>query len=182
MKIEILQKAEALFFDKGFKAASLQELADTLNIKSASLYYHFPGGKEEIYVAVLKNRLDQYRLMIEKISHNNSNIEKFIREFSLWYIEQPAMNMDLIAKVDMPHLTAKSKQEIMALISLSLFRPLQTVFKDAAPELKNIDPMKLVGIYINLLNGMSYALTQGYVQKEDLVQDFLEVLLRGMTK
>lgn len=181
-KEKIIEKAEDLFFSKGFKSTSLQDLAGELDIKPASLYYHFPSGKEEIYIAVLRSRLEKYREQIAQLSNDNNGIDQFLRDFASWFIEQPSMNMELIAELDMPYLTPKSRQVVMGLISNSIFLPLRDVFANSKDDLKDIEPMRLVGLYINLLNGMSYALKKGYTQKAGLVQDYIEILLRGMTR
>jgi AcrR family transcriptional regulator len=47
-KQEILEKIEPLFFQKSFKEISMQEIADTLEMKKASLYYHFPSKESLI--------------------------------------------------------------------------------------------------------------------------------------
>ena len=48
----VLDVAEALFAEKGYKAASLGEVADGVGIRSPSLYNHF-RNKEALYEAVL---------------------------------------------------------------------------------------------------------------------------------
>jgi AcrR family transcriptional regulator len=45
----VLDVAEGLFIDRGYHAITLRDIADELGIKQASLYYHFPGGKEELF-------------------------------------------------------------------------------------------------------------------------------------
>ncbi len=40
---------------KGYEGASISELAALTGLKKASLYYRFPGGKEDIVRAVLKD-------------------------------------------------------------------------------------------------------------------------------
>jgi AcrR family transcriptional regulator len=40
---EIVDAAVALFADKGFRATSLADIADSVGIRKASLYYHFPN-------------------------------------------------------------------------------------------------------------------------------------------
>lgn len=48
----ILDEAEALFAEKGYKATSLGEVADRVGMRSPSLYNHFKN-KEALYQAVL---------------------------------------------------------------------------------------------------------------------------------
>ena len=48
----ILQAAADLFADKGFHGTSLREIADSVGIRTPSLFYHFKN-KDELYAQVL---------------------------------------------------------------------------------------------------------------------------------
>jgi AcrR family transcriptional regulator len=50
---ELLDKALDLFRTYGFHGVSLSMLAEATGLEKASLYYRFPGGKEEIAMAVV---------------------------------------------------------------------------------------------------------------------------------
>lgn len=182
MRVEIIQTAEKLFFSNGYRATSLQEIGDVLNIKAASLYHHFPGGKEEIYLEVLKSRLSQYKEQVHEMSARSQKIEDFLRAFAIWYIAQPPMNMQLIAQMDMPHLSEKGKITAMGLVSSSIFAPLREALEKSKEDLRNFDSMRLVGIYLALLGGMSFAVKQGYTEPKDAVEDFIEMMMRGILK
>ncbi len=49
----IIASLAEVFRDSGYQGASLARLAEATGLKKASLYYHFPGGKEEMAEAVL---------------------------------------------------------------------------------------------------------------------------------
>jgi AcrR family transcriptional regulator len=49
---DFLAKALDLFRDYGFEGVSLKQLADATGLEKASLYYRYPGGKDEIVMAV----------------------------------------------------------------------------------------------------------------------------------
>lgn len=49
---EFLAIALDLFRTYGFEGVSLKQLADATRLEKASLYYRFPGGKDEIVMAV----------------------------------------------------------------------------------------------------------------------------------
>ncbi|MDD3022245.1 MAG: TetR/AcrR family transcriptional regulator [Alphaproteobacteria bacterium] len=182
MKNAILEKASDLFFSKGYKATSLQELAEGMGIKAASLYYYFPGGKEEIYIEVLKTRLTKYKEQIQKLADEHQSLEIFFKQYAHWFINQPVMNMSLISQMDMPHLTPYGSGIVMNTVRDSIFSPLQNVVRTHSVLIKDIDAMRIVGIYLTLLNGMSMSLKEGYVKPDKLVDEFMEVLLRGLLK
>src|SRR5262249_38970236 len=54
---EILRVAAELFFAGGYEATTVREIAKELEIKSASIYYHFPD-KEQILFEVVRDVLD----------------------------------------------------------------------------------------------------------------------------
>jgi TetR/AcrR family transcriptional regulator, cholesterol catabolism regulator len=61
---QILESAAQLIRKKGYHAASMQDIADAVNLQKASLYHHF-SSKQEILLALLDQALD---LLIERVS------------------------------------------------------------------------------------------------------------------
>lgn len=53
---QVLDAAGRLFVTRGFAATSTREIAETVGIRQASLYYHF-AGKDEILAALLERTL-----------------------------------------------------------------------------------------------------------------------------
>ena len=49
---EFLEKTTALFLEQGFAGTSLSQIAAATGLEKASLYYRYPGGKDEIAMAV----------------------------------------------------------------------------------------------------------------------------------
>lgn len=52
-KAETLQKLKQVFRDHGYEGASMQALSEATGLSKASLYHHFPGGKQEMASQVL---------------------------------------------------------------------------------------------------------------------------------
>jgi TetR/AcrR family transcriptional repressor of lmrAB and yxaGH operons len=50
---DLLDKALTLFRASGYEGVSLSELSKATGLEKASLYFRYPGGKEEIALAVL---------------------------------------------------------------------------------------------------------------------------------
>lgn len=86
-----------MLFAEGFNATTLSRICAPLKIRAASLYYHFKGGKEEIYLEVIKRRTNQFRAGIESIALTHNDLETILKEFGYWYVEQPPMNMMIIS-------------------------------------------------------------------------------------
>ena len=60
----ILDAAARIIRQKGYHAASMQDIADAVNLQKASLYHHF-SSKQEILLALLDQALD---LLIGRVS------------------------------------------------------------------------------------------------------------------
>lgn len=60
MKSDILEKIETLFWEHAFAEVSMDDIARKLEMKKASLYYHFPS-KEQMFQEVLEFSFGKYR-------------------------------------------------------------------------------------------------------------------------
>jgi len=61
---QILDAAAQIIRQKGYHAASMQDIAEAVNLQKASLYHHF-SSKQEILLELLDQALD---LLIERVS------------------------------------------------------------------------------------------------------------------
>ncbi|EFK56447.1 Bacterial regulatory proteins, tetR family [Sphingobacterium spiritivorum] len=65
----ILTLADKLIREKGFNAFSFSDIARQLNIRNASIHYHFPT-KTALGVAVIDYHIDNFK----KTKHNSANL------------------------------------------------------------------------------------------------------------
>ena len=49
-----MTEAATLFLAKGYKGVSMKEVAQAVQVTSAALYYHFPGGKEDLFTKMIQ--------------------------------------------------------------------------------------------------------------------------------
>ena len=56
---EILLSAQEVFAEKGFAQATLEEVAPRAECGKGTLYNYFPGGKQEILLAIFESLYDQ---------------------------------------------------------------------------------------------------------------------------
>ncbi len=79
-KQTLLDKIENLFYSKTFANVSMQEIATELNIKKASLYYHFPS-KEALITETINHSFTKYETFIQDTLKKDLKtlIQKLIR-------------------------------------------------------------------------------------------------------
>ena len=56
---DLLAAARVVFERHGFHRASLDEIADEAGYTKGAVYSHFPGGKDELFLAVLDRHIDE---------------------------------------------------------------------------------------------------------------------------
>lgn len=72
----ILQKAAAMFREKGFAATSMRDLAESVGIEAASLYNHI-RSKNEILEAICFEVANRFTANLDTVEHTNqSSISK----------------------------------------------------------------------------------------------------------
>jgi TetR/AcrR family transcriptional repressor of nem operon len=79
---ELILKAQALFWEKGFSATSLSDLSKTTGAGAGSLYNAFKGGKKELFKKSLQQRREDFKKFKHKLD-NSDNPIKLIKGFFL---------------------------------------------------------------------------------------------------
>lgn len=71
-KEKIIEAAIEVFFDKGFDAASMREIAEKAGLTKPMIYYHFKN-KEALYVALLEENLELFYQGLERLLTKDSD-------------------------------------------------------------------------------------------------------------
>ena len=179
----IIRIAERLFFSRGFSSVSLHEICANVKIKSASLYYHFPGGKEDLYLEVVRVRTAEFRKALESIALSNKDLRSILLAFGHWYITQPPMNMILIAEVDMPFLTPRGRELLESYVAEALFEPLGQLFMNCAHEIRvDAKPQLLVSTFNVLLFSINASAKMGGDAPKVLVDFMVTIFMNGVAR
>lgn len=101
-KDKILQAAAQIIGEKGFHATSMQDIAEAVDLKKASLYHHV-ASKQEILVNLLDQALD---ILIEKMSEvtqQSISPEEKLRLAMQVYLGALIQNRDLASILLLEH-------------------------------------------------------------------------------
>lgn len=86
----ILEAAKAVFFEKGFASATMDQIAESAEVSKGSLYLHF-SGKEELYVSILIEGLemlyDQFREAVENTPGWEDRLRRIGRAYYGFYLD-----------------------------------------------------------------------------------------------
>lgn len=82
---EVLEKAQKVFWTKGFTATSLEDILQATGLGSGSFYHAFKGGKKELFKKAIQQRreaFDQFRKELERSSAPLELIKDFFRSMA----------------------------------------------------------------------------------------------------
>ena len=184
-KLRILEVAEELFMTRGYEVVKLKDIAEILDIKQPSLYYHFPGGKEEIYVEVVIHALSTLNdELLEVISDHINDLRQDMMEIGRWAQDRMVMSPIVMYRIDMPLLSEDHQQRLGITISTKLFAPIFEMFAAAQRrgELREVDLNTVTGMFLSMLESLSDAINFRSSDKMTIWERSIDVLLHGISR
>ncbi len=103
---EILDAAAQIFREKGYYAASMQDIARAVNLQKASLYHHV-SSKQEILLALLDRALSLLIETIQPIAEGPLPPDEKLDQMVRAYLEALSAHSDLAAVLLLEHRSLK---------------------------------------------------------------------------
>lgn len=182
----VLNMAETLFRERGYDAVSLNDLAEALGMRKASLYHHAPDGKEMLYVEVMERTLRRYRAGLEQaIQHSGMTFIGKLRAAAHWLIEQPSLHYGRMMQSDMAAISPENANRLRIATHNALLFPLTAAF---VPEMeqRGIDTAKvqyLTGAFLAIVESIQM-LPENFspTPKTEMVDFVIETLFQNFGK
>lgn len=99
---DILLAAAQIFSQKGFHAASMQDIADAVQLQKASIYYHV-SSKQEILLAILDQALDLLTERVQEALQLPGTADEKLRRAMQVYLLTLLEHRDLAAVLLLEH-------------------------------------------------------------------------------
>ena len=150
--------AESRLAEVGYLGVSLEEVAREVGVSKPALYYHFPGGKEQLFVEIAHRALRQHREGLERaMSSANPTGEGGLRAAARWLMadrdpKQPMGEIRDVAKF----VHEKHRAELAEGFSGALYGPIRRAIAGAieAGEFRPNDPDFLTWSFLGLCSGL----------------------------
>lgn len=184
-KQRLLDTAQQLFHERGYRAVTMQDIAREMGIRQASLYYHVPEGKEQLFVEVIGRTFAQHRQGLQAaIDQAGPGLEAALRAAAHWFVSQPAMNLLGMMHADMPALSQANHRQLNQWAAAALFDPLAAVFEVAVRrgEIRSAQPDLLAGMFLALMDGIAYSSDHqpGTPPRAAMAEAVISILLDGL--
>ncbi|MEZ4861841.1 MAG: TetR/AcrR family transcriptional regulator [Caldilineaceae bacterium] len=179
----VLDVAEELFMAHGYTAVTLRDIADALGIRQASLYYHFPEGKEQLFAAVAIRTFMRHRTGMEAACATTTGLRAQLRAVAAWFAAQPPLNLLGMLHADMPALNAEQRTQLGRIAYDAMFTPLRQIFHAAYQqgEIRYAHPDLLAGCFLTLMDGLNHAEHQaGAPPRVVMAEEVIAIMLDGL--
>jgi AcrR family transcriptional regulator len=182
---DILEAAAQVFRQKGFHGASMQDIAEAVNLQKASLYHHV-ASKQEILLDLLDRALE---LLLERISAiNNQNIpaNEKLKQMISAYLQILAENTDLSAVLLFEHRSLERKQHARHVPNRDKFETLwRNVLEEgvSAKLFKCDNPALTARAILGILNWtITWYHPTGPLEIDEIADHYSNLLLNGLLK
>lgn len=118
--------AEQLFHERGYASVSMRDIADSLTMRQASLYYHVPQGKEQLYVEVTARNLQRHQAGIGKVltASKDRGVDTRLAAVGDWFRSNTPLRLLSMLETDFSALSEKNARYLRAKFILRCLPPL----------------------------------------------------------
>lgn len=180
----VVTAAERLFSDRGYKAVTLKDIAEDLGIRQASLYHHFPDGKEELFVEVTERALLRHSEGLRwAIAGAAEDVESQLKAIARWMLSQPPVDLARMVRSDMVEIAEPERTRLMQCALRSLILPIEAVF-DLGIErerLKRVGHTRLLASsFLSIIEAIQVSVRFSTRPPEEMADEMIGVLLNGL--
>ena len=180
----ILDRAEQLFVEKGYRGVRLKNISDSVGIRQASLYYHFPRGKRELYVEVMRRSFIRKQAgLYEAIRNAGDNWREQLEAATRWLLAQTLYDYRRMVQSDLPEIAKEDADQLAREAYAALHLPIEEVFTHGSEQegLKLPQRGMMSGSFIAIVDGIQtipeFALSRSRLE---LAKEMIEILVEGL--
>ena len=182
---DILQAAAQIFRQKGYHAASMQDIANAVHLQKASLYHHVTG-KQDILLAILDYALDLLIADLEEVVATDLPPEEKLRQAMRAYVGRLTQDADLAAVLLLEYRSLEAKTRAQHIKRRDRYEHIwRDLIKEGVEE-KVFQPVDEVVATFALLGVQNWMITWfkrgGPLTAEQLADRFCDFFLYGLLK
>jgi AcrR family transcriptional regulator len=148
-----------MFLSQGYAAVSLRAVAEESGIRAASLYYHCPGGKAELYARAVERFFEGYRRELTAAA-GRAGFPGALLQMTDWMVAHPPVDLQRIVRVDLPHLDRRDGEKLLERLHAAVLEPLSAAFQHAKGDgrlKERVDPEVAAACVVALVDGLGHA-------------------------
>ncbi|MFN2232990.1 MAG: TetR/AcrR family transcriptional regulator [Anaerolineales bacterium] len=182
---KILEAAAYIFSEKGYHAASMQDIARSVNLQKASLYHHV-SSKQEILLELLDQALDILIMRIGAVASLKIPPEEKLRSAMYVYLECLLERRELSAVLLFEHRSLNAELKSRHLPRRDRF---ESIWRGMIREGVNTgifecdDPALAARALLGVMNWtITWFKVDGVLSVKDIADQYANIFFRGLLK
>jgi AcrR family transcriptional regulator len=182
-RARLLNAAERLFSRKGYRRTEIKEIVEAAGVTKPMLYRHFPGGKTEIFMAVLNGHIEGLLSALWGAMGSETDprerLHSGIRAFVMFAEENPeGFRLLSQASPEIDGALGDRTREVRGVIAGGLINTISDVMKGAGLPTQGA-PIYAYGLLGGAESVVSWWLESKSIDRETLVDYLLAYTWRG---
>lgn len=180
----VLEVAERLFAQRGYASVTLRDVGKEVGIRHASLYYHVPGGKEELFLEVSRRMFIKHKQgMHNAIEGAGMAVRNQLYAVAEWLLSQPPMDLIRMLHSDLPALKPQFAQELSFLAYDTMIAPIEETLHAAVArgEIDHSNPALIAGGLLGMIESL-YAVPEEFIEtsRKQMAHELIDVMMDGL--
>ena len=180
---EILRAAAQIFQEKGYHAASMQDIAEAVELKKGSLYHHV-SSKQEILLALLDEALDLIIERLQEVEAKDISPSQKLRQEMQAYLSFLAENRSLSSILILEH---RSLQPEFIDLHIPRRDRIEQIWREiieegvSCGELQSQQPGLTAKALLGVLNwALTWYREDGPVSPDEIADHFADLFIQGL--
>src|SRR5712692_10533179 len=180
----ILDEAQALFSERGYVGTTVQQVANKLGITKAALYYHFPQGKEEIFVELMRRHLRRLHEGLEQAIGSGERIRERLEAMADYIaVHTPAGDVEKLRR-ELIHVNRSHRGSLRDDFHTLIVQTIRDVLRHGVErgELREHDSEFVTWVFLNSVCGVSSDCPRACRLPTDAPRAIVTLLLDGIAR
>ncbi len=188
----ILQMAQQLFMEHGYRAVSTRQIAASCGLTQPALYHHFKD-KQELYVAMALEELAKNRAALERIARRGESIEERLLLAALYLLSVTQHDLNLMLHDIRSELAPEARATLNVAFLASIVAPIASLFEEgiAREQFRNAqqdgcDPLTAAFLFMSMVSNVLAREQRGDIpasqrDQREQARQMIHILLHGLS-
>jgi AcrR family transcriptional regulator len=181
----ILSAAKELFSTQGYHGLSMRQIAESVGVSKAALYYHFKN-KEQLFLAILDAYLDEMETMIDRIQAQEPTARGRIQRLVENILSQPLAQRSVIrlGSQEMAQLSPEAREAFNLAYDRKFITKIDEIMKEGMDrgELRRLNPSLATWSLLGMMYPYFYPAHLSHLHLPlGIVEQLLTIYLDGAT-